>query len=235
MHISEISWGRVNHPSEVVHEGQELDVKVLKVDKEKGRISLGRKQVLPDPWDDVETKYPVGAVVKGEVTRTAPFGAFVQIEPGVEGLVHISEISQQHVAKPEEVVNSGDQLMVKVLRTRPDERKISLSIKQADQMLLEGTDSQGDAPEVQPEVSQPDSPEPAAEALEDVYKRQILINGKAAKRFDDEDGVIVCRDGDLIEIIAEKGQANVVVSAAGSNIVHPQIGTWVKGLSLIHI
>lgn len=167
LHISEISWGRVNHPSEVVHEGLELDVKVLKVDKEKGRISLGRKQVLPDPWDDVETKYPVGAVVKGEVTRTAPFGAFVQIEPGVEGLVHISEISQQHIAKPEEVVNSGDQLMVKVLRTRPDERKISLSIKQADQMLLEGTDSQGDAPEVQPEVSQPDSPEPAAEALEE--------------------------------------------------------------------
>ncbi len=166
LHISEISWGRVNHPSEVVHEGQELDVKVLKVDKEKGRISLGRKQVLPDPWDDVETKYPVGAVVKGEVTRTAPFGAFVQIEPGVEGLVHISEISQQHIAKPEEVVNSGDQLMVKVLRTRPDERKISLSIKQADQMLLEGTDSQGDAPEVQPEVSQPDSPE-LAEAPEE--------------------------------------------------------------------
>ena len=166
LHISEISWGRVNHPSEVVHEGLELDVKVLKVDKEKGRISLGRKQVLPDPWDDVETKYPVGAVVKGEVTRTAPFGAFVQIEPGVEGLVHISEISQQHIAKPEEVVNSGDQLMVKVLRTRPDERKISLSIKQADQMLLEGTDSQGDAPEVQPEVSQPDSPE-LAEAPEE--------------------------------------------------------------------
>ena len=137
LHISELSWGRVNHPSEVVREGQELEVKVLKVDRERGRISLGRKQVLPDPWDDVEEKYPVGAVIKGEVTRTAPFGAFVQIEPGVEGLVHISEISHQHIAKPEDVVNSGDLVMVKVLRVRPEDRKISLSIKQADQILLE--------------------------------------------------------------------------------------------------
>ncbi len=137
LHISELSWGRVNHPSEVVREGQELEVKVLKVDRERGRISLGRKQVLPDPWDDVEEKYPVGAVIRGEVTRTAPFGAFVQIEPGVEGLVHISEISHQHIAKPEDVVNSGDLVMVKVLRVRAEDRKISLSIKQADQILLE--------------------------------------------------------------------------------------------------
>jgi small subunit ribosomal protein S1 len=159
LHISELSWGRVNHPSEVVHEGQELEVKVLKVDKEKGRISLGRKQVLPDPWDDVETKYPVGAVIKGEVTRTAPFGAFVQIEPGVEGLVHISEISQQHIAKPEEVVNSGDEVMVKVLRTRPDERKISLSIKQADQTLLESAVLQDSVPDSEPEAPESDLPE----------------------------------------------------------------------------
>ncbi len=156
LHISELSWGRVNHPSEVAHEGQELEVKVLKVDRERGRISLGRKQVLPDPWDNVDEKYPVGAVIKGEVTRTAPFGAFVQIEPGVEGLVHISEISQQHIAKPEDVVNSGDIVMVTVLRTRPDERKISLSIRQADQMLLERvtTDEDSDSTEIIPEATE---------------------------------------------------------------------------------
>ncbi len=157
LHISELSWGRVNHPSEVVREGQEIEVKVLKVDKERGRISLGRKQVLPDPWDDVEAKYPVGAEIKGEVTRTAPFGAFVQIEPGVEGLVHISEISQQHIAKPEEVVNSGDQVMVRVLRTRPDERKISLSIKQADQTLLESHEKE--SMEAQPRESTEELPQ----------------------------------------------------------------------------
>ena len=134
LHISELAWGRVKHPSEVVREGEEIEVKVLRVDKEKGKISLGRKQVLPDPWENVESKYPVGAVVEGEVTRTAPFGAFVQIEPGVEGLVHISEISSKHITKPEEAVKPGDKVMVRVLRVRPDERRISLSIKQADQV-----------------------------------------------------------------------------------------------------
>ena len=132
LHISELSWGRVRHPSEVVRDGQELTVKVLRLDKEKGKISLGRKQVLPDPWDNVEHNYPIGSTVKGEVTRTAPFGAFVQLEPGVEGLVHISEISTRHIAKPEEEVNSGDTVWVKVLRVRPDERRIGLSIRQAD-------------------------------------------------------------------------------------------------------
>ncbi|HHT84147.1 MAG TPA: bifunctional 4-hydroxy-3-methylbut-2-enyl diphosphate reductase/30S ribosomal protein S1 [Firmicutes bacterium] len=178
LHISELSWGRVNHPSEVVREGQELEVKVLKVDRERGRISLGRKQVLPDPWDNVEEKYPVGAVIKGEVTRTAPFGAFVQVELGVEGLVHISEISQQHIAKPEDVVNSGDTVMVKVLRTRPEERKISLSIRQADQILLEGGSSRDDVesqaeaavelPEEEPqeEVLEVVEPAPESEAVE---------------------------------------------------------------------
>jgi len=84
---------------EVVKEGEEIEVKVLRVDREKGKISLGRKQVLPDPWEGIEDRYPVGAVVEGEVTRTAPFGAFVQLEPGVEGLVHISEVSATHVGK----------------------------------------------------------------------------------------------------------------------------------------
>jgi (E)-4-hydroxy-3-methyl-but-2-enyl pyrophosphate reductase len=133
LHISELSWGRVKHPSEVVEEGQEIEVKVLRLDREKGKISLGRKQVLPDPWGGVEEKYPVGSVIPGEVTRTAPFGAFVQLEPGVEGLVHISEMADRHIAKAEEVVNSGDKVSVRVLRVSESERRISLSIRQADQ------------------------------------------------------------------------------------------------------
>lgn len=132
LHISELSWGRVNHPSEVVKEGQELDVKVLRVDREKGRISLGLKQILPDPWTTVSTKYPEGSVVEGRVTRLAPFGAFVELEPGVEGLVHISEMADRRVSKPEDVVSPGQPVRVKVLRVRPEEKRISLSLKQAD-------------------------------------------------------------------------------------------------------
>lgn len=161
LHISELAWGRVKHPSEVVREGEEIEVKVLRVDKEKGKISLGRKQVLPDPWLDVERKYPVGAVVTGEVTRTAPFGAFVQLEPGVEGLVHISEIADYHVAKPDDAVTSGDVVRVKVLRVRPEERRISLSIRQADQLVVEQTPPPEAPAEVQAETEavEPEQPE----------------------------------------------------------------------------
>ena len=164
LHISELAWGRVKHPSEAIKEGEEIDVKVLRVDKEKGKISLGRKQVLPDPWNDVENKYPVGAVIEGEITRTAPFGAFVQIEPGVEGLVHISEVSNQHITKPEEIVNSGDKVLVKVLRVRPDERRISLSIKQADQEVEEPKEEEAPPPATE-EV--PAAEEAAAPAVEE--------------------------------------------------------------------
>lgn len=132
LHISELAWGRVRHPSEVVKEGDEIDVMVLRVDKEKGKISLGRKQVLPDPWDQAESKYPAGSVVTGTVTRIAPFGAFVELEPGVEGLVHISELSFERVTRPEDVVKVGDTVRARVLRVRPAERRIALSIKEAD-------------------------------------------------------------------------------------------------------
>ncbi|HHY44201.1 MAG TPA: bifunctional 4-hydroxy-3-methylbut-2-enyl diphosphate reductase/30S ribosomal protein S1 [Firmicutes bacterium] len=170
LHISELAWGRVKHPSEVVREGEEIEVKVLRVDKEKGKISLGRKQVLPDPWLDVERKYPIGAVVTGEVTRTAPFGAFVQLEPGVEGLVHISEIAHHHIAKPEDAISPGDVVRVKVLRVRADERRISLSVKQADQIVVEGGEPKESPVEAEPREEEV-KPEPAVapeapEALE---------------------------------------------------------------------
>lgn len=163
LHISELAWGRVKHPSEVVKEGDEIDVKVLRVDKEKGKISLGRKQVLPDPWSNIEEKYPVGAVLDGVVTRTAPFGAFVQLEPGVEGLVHISEVSTQHVSKPEEAVNSGDKVRVRVLRVRPEERRISLSIKQADQIVVKEQETQPATAAPEPEAPAPEEPAAPAE------------------------------------------------------------------------
>ncbi|MEW6521993.1 MAG: bifunctional 4-hydroxy-3-methylbut-2-enyl diphosphate reductase/30S ribosomal protein S1 [Bacillota bacterium] len=133
LHVSELSWGRVKHPSDVLKEGQALDVKVLRVDRDKGRISLGLKQIMDDPWANLTERFPVGGVVKGRVTRLAPFGAFVELEPGVEGLVHISEMADRHVGKPEEVVSPGEEVKAKILRVRPADRRISLSLKEVEQ------------------------------------------------------------------------------------------------------
>lgn len=130
LHISEMSWYRINHPSEVVKVGDEIEVKVLRVDRENEKISLGLKQVLPNPWDQVEEKYPVGSIVKAKTVRLAPFGAFVQLEPGVEGLVHISHLAERHVEKPEEVVKEGEEVDVKVLSVDRAEKRIRLSIRE---------------------------------------------------------------------------------------------------------
>ncbi len=132
LHISEMAWYRINHPSEVVQVGDELDVKVLRVDRENEKVSLGLKQVLPNPWDNVEGKYPVGSVINAKVVRLAPFGAFVQLEPGVEGLVHISHLADRHVATPDEVVQEGEEIRVKVLSVASDEKRIRLSIREVD-------------------------------------------------------------------------------------------------------
>jgi len=130
LHVSEMSWGRVNHPSEVLQEGQEVNVMVLRLDREKGKISLGLKQTMPDPWQTVQERYPVGSVVTGRVTRLAPFGAFVELEPGVEGLVHLSELSSDRVSRADEVLNVGEEIKVKILRVRPHDRRIGLSLRQ---------------------------------------------------------------------------------------------------------
>ncbi|MEG6616250.1 bifunctional 4-hydroxy-3-methylbut-2-enyl diphosphate reductase/30S ribosomal protein S1 [Peptococcaceae bacterium 1198_IL3148] len=130
LHISEMAWYRIKHPSEVVNVGDEIEVKILKVDKEKEKVSLGLKQVLPNPWDNVEEKYQVGSVVQAKVVRLAPFGAFVQLEPGVEGLVHISHLAEQHVEKPEDVVTEGEEIKVKVLSVDPEQKRIRLSIRE---------------------------------------------------------------------------------------------------------
>lgn len=130
LHISEMAWHRINHPSEVVKVGDEIEVMVLRIDRDNEKISLGLKQVLPNPWDSVEQKYPVGSIVQAKVVRLAPFGAFVQLEPGVEGLVHISHMAERHVEKPDEVVSEGEEVNVKVLSVNPAEKRIRLSIRE---------------------------------------------------------------------------------------------------------
>jgi small subunit ribosomal protein S1 len=131
LHITDMSWGRLNHPSEVLKVGQELDVVVLDVNKEKERVSLGLKQKMANPWDNIESKYPVGAKVKGKVVSLVPYGAFVQIEPGVEGLVHVTELSwTKRVAKPSDILKQDQELEAVVLGINRDEQKISLGIRQ---------------------------------------------------------------------------------------------------------
>jgi len=133
LHISELSWGRVNHPSEVVREGETIEVKVLRVDQERNRISLGKKQVGPDPWEGVAIKFSPGSVVAGKVVRLVPFGAFVQLEDGIDGLVHISQIADHRISKPEEVLQTGQEVKVKVLAVSQEAKRISLSIREVEQ------------------------------------------------------------------------------------------------------
>ncbi|MDI6871296.1 MAG: bifunctional 4-hydroxy-3-methylbut-2-enyl diphosphate reductase/30S ribosomal protein S1 [Bacillota bacterium] len=131
LHVSEIAWDRVRHPSEALSEGQEIKVKILKVDPASGRVSLGLKQTLPDPWLAAAGKYSPGQVVPGEVVRVVDFGAFVRLEEGIEGLVHVSQLAPGRVEKPSDVVKPGQKVDVKVLHVDPERKRISLSIKQA--------------------------------------------------------------------------------------------------------
>ncbi|MEW6726372.1 bifunctional 4-hydroxy-3-methylbut-2-enyl diphosphate reductase/30S ribosomal protein S1 [Desulforudis sp. 1088] len=131
LHISEISWHRINHPSEVLNVGDEVEVKVLRVDRESEKVSLSLKQVLPNPWDTVAEKYPEGSIVKARVVRLVPFGTFVELEPGVEGLIHISHLAEWHVAKPEDVVQEGQEINVKVLSVDQESKRIRLSLREA--------------------------------------------------------------------------------------------------------
>ena len=131
LHITDMSWGRVGHPSEILKVGQDLEVVVLDVNKEKERVSLGLKQKLQNPWDAIETKYTVGQKVKGKVVNLVPYGAFVEIEPGVEGLVHVTELSwTKRIAKPSDVLKQDQELEAVVLGINRDEQKISLGIRQ---------------------------------------------------------------------------------------------------------
>ncbi len=131
LHITDMSWGRIGHPSELLKVGQDIDVVVLDINKEKERVSLGLKQKLANPWDSIENKFPVGAKVKGKVVNLVPYGAFVELEPGVEGLVHVTELSwTKRIAKPSDVLKQGQELEAVVLGINRDEQKISLGVRQ---------------------------------------------------------------------------------------------------------
>jgi small subunit ribosomal protein S1 len=131
LHITDITWGRLNHPSEILKVGQEVDVVLLDINKDKERVSLGLKQTQKNPWDKIEERYAVGAKVKGKITNLMPYGAFVELEEGVEGLIHVSELSwTKRIARPSDVLTMGQEVEAVVLGVNKDEQKISLGVRQ---------------------------------------------------------------------------------------------------------
>ncbi|TBX42686.1 30S ribosomal protein S1 [Lactiplantibacillus paraplantarum] len=147
VHVSEISYDRVEKPADVLKVGQEVMVKILSVDADRERVSLSIKATLPEPWDGIEEKAPQGAVLDGKVKRLTSFGAFVEVFPGVEGLVHISQISHQHIATPNDVLKVGREIKVKVLDVRPDEKRLALSIKALEEKPQTADDDNESQPE----------------------------------------------------------------------------------------
>ncbi|MDF2502892.1 MULTISPECIES: bifunctional 4-hydroxy-3-methylbut-2-enyl diphosphate reductase/30S ribosomal protein S1 [Clostridium] len=135
LHVSEISWGRIEKPSDVLKVNEKVKVYILDVDKENKKLSLSLKKLVEDPWTNVEEKYPVGSVVLGKVVRFATFGAFIELEPGVDALVHISEISHKRIAKPSDVLNIGEEVKAKILDVNKEDKKIGLSIKEVEETV----------------------------------------------------------------------------------------------------
>jgi small subunit ribosomal protein S1 len=149
LHVSEMSWSRVSDPNSVVQVGQTVKVVLLKVDREHRKLSLGLKQLQASPWDTIEQKYPIGTIVKGKVTKLMEFGAFVELEPGVEGLIHISELAPQRVRRVSDFVKPEQEVQVSVLRIDPTARKLSLSLKAALAKPLEEDAEEEEAEEVE--------------------------------------------------------------------------------------
>ncbi len=131
LHITDMSWGRISHPSEMLKQGEEIEVMIIEMDKDRERVSLGLKQLVMNPWDDIEKKFPVGGHISGKVVNLVPYGAFVELEEGVEGLIHVTEMSwTKRINKPQEVLKIGDEVEAVILGIQKEEKKISLGIKQ---------------------------------------------------------------------------------------------------------
>jgi small subunit ribosomal protein S1 len=173
IHISELSWSHVNHPSEVVAIGDTVRIKVLDIDRDRQRISLGLKQTQEDPWQRVLSSHRSGDVLEGEVTKVVAFGAFIEVLPGVEGLVHISELADHHVESPGEVVEPGTKLNVKILEIDEERRRLSLSIKQVEENRMALGDL-GEQIEAAGDTSEQDDAESPADpvAVEDSSSSQ---------------------------------------------------------------
>jgi small subunit ribosomal protein S1 len=218
IHISELSWSHVNHPSEVLDIGQTVEVKVLDIDRDRQRISLGLKQTQSDPWQQVIENYHENDVVEGRVTKVVTFGAFVEILPGVEGLVHISELAQHHVENPREVVSQGQPVNVKIIEVDGERRRLSLSLKR-----VEDTDP------VQPRADGGESvhtqPRPTIDLSEEVFaEAPVTVEGEAEEAPDAEDTALDASfEVPSAEVEAEP-EAETVIEEAPSAEVEAEVG-----------
>ena len=179
VHVSELSWKHVDHPSEVVQVGQEVEVEVLDVDLERERVSLSLKATQEDPWKEFERRYAAGEIIEGQVTKLVPFGAFVRVAQGIEGLVHISELSDQHVDTPESVLSVGEQVRVKVIEVDVPRRRISLSMRQV------GAAMPAPATEIEEEVVEAPVAEPVVEAVPAVEPEAAAPEAEVAEEEED--------------------------------------------------
>ena len=163
IHLSELSWGQVSHPSQILKVGQDVEVYVVGIDRENRKIALSLKRLQEEPWAQVQNKYQIGQVVGGKITKLATFGAFAEIEPGVEGLIHISELSDERITHPKQVVREGEALRLRVIKIDPARHRLGLSLRQADYQedLDEGSTDEPPGPEG---PSGEAGPEPAAAA-----------------------------------------------------------------------
>jgi len=187
IHISELSWSHVNHPSEELEIGQTVSVKVLDIDRDRQRISLGLKQTQSDPWQQVIESYGENDVVEGRVTKVVTFGAFVEILPGVEGLVHISELAQHHVENPREIVAQGQPVNVKIIEVDADRRRLSLSLKRVEeddpvQPRADGAESVHATPFEAPPFEAP--PRPDIDLSEEVFAEDSFAESPASGESD---------------------------------------------------
>jgi small subunit ribosomal protein S1 len=193
LHVSEIGWTPVSHPRDVLKVGEQIQVEVLRLDPERSRIALSRKRLLSNPWESIEERYKVNDTILVTVTRVIDFGAFAQLEPGIEGLVHISELADITVAEPLKMVSSGDRIPVKILRIHPDRQRIGLSRRQADEIVgqalletevenlenkaaaeQEGPPSEPEASVAEPEESVGEAAEPPSEPDDSVGEPEAL-------------------------------------------------------------
>jgi small subunit ribosomal protein S1 len=183
VHISELSWNHVKHPSEVVEVNQKVEVEILDIDYEKQRLSLGLKQTQKDPWLEKIKKYSKNDIVNGKVTRIVKFGLFVQIEEGLEGLVHISELSDEPVRKPSDVAKIGDELIIRIIDIDFDKRRMAFSVKQVENPVEEKEEETGEVKEEdkKKENKKPDDKESVKEEKEDLKSGKSLQNNAEAK------------------------------------------------------
>ena len=170
LHISEISWGKLKHPQEALTIGERIDVKILSMNSEKGKISLGLKQTQPEPWSVIDEKYEAGQIISGKVVQIKEYGAFVELEPGLDGLVHISEIAHKRVANIMDELDIGEIVQIKILDIDKERRRISLSIKETTEpsILEEGEISLVEKSDKVEKVEEEESPAEEAEATDEV-------------------------------------------------------------------